>query len=46
MLTAGVTVIRGRFVVLTTVAVGPLPGTPVKLAVDAPTKVPDAYRFP
>jgi hypothetical protein len=46
MLTAGVTVIRGRFVVLTTVAVGPLLGTPVRLAVDAPTKVPDAYKLP
>jgi hypothetical protein len=44
--TAGVTVIRGRLVVLTTVAVGPLLGTPVRLAVDAPTKVPDAYRLP
>jgi hypothetical protein len=36
----GAMVIRGVSVVLTTVTLGPTPGTPVKLGADAPTKVP------
>jgi len=42
----GAMVIRGVSVVLTTVTVGPTPGTPVKLGADAPSNVPDAYRLP
>jgi hypothetical protein len=42
----GAMVIRGVSVVETTVTVGPAPGTPVKLAVDAPSNTPDAYRLP
>ena len=42
----GAMVIRGVSVVETTVTVGPAPGTPVRLAVDAPSSVPDAYRLP
>ena len=44
--TAAARVMRGVSVVDTTVAVGPLPATPVNEAADAPTSVPAAYKLP